>query len=38
MRSAVVARIAVEHTAYHFDKPYDYLVPAALVSDASVKV
>ena len=34
MRSAVVARIAVEHTAYHFDKPYDYLVPAALVSDA----
>jgi len=34
MRSAVVARIAVEHTAYHFDKPYDYLVPATFADIA----
>ena len=27
MRSAMVARVAVDRTAYHFDKPYDYLLP-----------
>lgn len=34
MRSAVVAHIAVDRTAYHFDKPYDYIVPASLVAGA----
>ncbi len=27
---AVIAKVAVEKTAYHFDKPYDYLVPKQL--------
>ena len=26
----LVARVAVENTAYHFDKLYDYLVPPGL--------
>lgn len=30
MRSDLVARIAVENTAYSFDKPFDYLVPKKL--------
>ncbi len=34
MGSAVVARVAVERTAYHFDKPYDYLVPKQAVPKA----
>lgn len=34
MVSAVVARVAVERTAYHFDKPYDYIVPKAMVQNA----
>lgn len=31
MSSDLVARIAVENTAYSFDKPFDYLVPKKLV-------
>jgi len=27
-----VARIAVDQTAFHFDKPYDYLIPESLVA------
>jgi len=34
MRSAVVAHIAVDRTAYHFDKPYDYIVPASFANSA----
>ncbi len=34
MRSAMVAHIAIDRTAYHFDKPYDYLVPFDMVSSA----
>ncbi len=34
MRSAVVAHIAVDRTAYHFDKPYDYIIPAAFADCA----
>lgn len=34
MRSAVVAHIVIDHTAYHFDKPYDYLVPYDMVESA----
>ncbi len=30
----VVAQVAVAETAYHFDKPYDYLVPEALADGA----
>lgn len=29
-----VAQVAVEGVAYHFDKPYDYLVPAQLAGEA----
>ena len=36
MRDAAVASIAVDRTAYHFDKPYDYLIPAALSDTAKV--
>lgn len=34
MRSALVAHVAVDRTAYHFDKPYDYLVPFDMVEKA----
>ncbi len=34
MGSAAVARVAVEKTAYHFDKPYDYLVPKQFSDEA----
>lgn len=30
MRNALVAKVVVDQTAFHFDKPYDYLVPPAL--------
>ena len=31
---ATVAKIAVENTAYHFDRPFDYLVPEELLPPA----
>ena len=34
MEETVIARVAVAAAAYAFDKPYDYLVPAALRSKA----
>lgn len=34
MDGAVIARVAVEKTAYHFDKPYDYLVPKQFADKA----
>ena len=34
MRSALVAHVAVDRTAYHFDKPYDYLVPFDMAEKA----
>ena len=27
METARVGKVAVENTAYHFDKAYDYLIP-----------
>ncbi len=36
MGNAVIAKVAVEKTAYHFDKPYDYLVPKQLCESALV--
>ena len=36
MRSALVAHVAVDRTAYHFDKPYDYLVPFDMIDGAKV--
>lgn len=32
--SALFARVAVENTAYHFDKAFDYLIPEALLGQA----
>lgn len=29
-----IAKVAVENTAYHFDKAFDYLIPQELVSEA----
>ena len=34
MRSALVAHVAIDRTAYHFDKPYDYLVPYDMAQEA----
>ena len=34
MRSALVAHVAIDRTAYHFDKPYDYLVPYDMAQTA----
>ena len=28
------ARVAVENTAYHFDKAFDYLIPEELLEQA----
>ena len=36
MRSALVAHVAIDRTAYHFDKPYDYLVPFDMIEGAKV--
>lgn len=36
MSSDLVARIAVENTAYSFDKPFDYLVPQRLLNRCKV--
>ncbi len=36
MRSALVAHVAIDRTAYHFDKPYDYLVPFDMSEKAKV--
>ena len=33
MSSDLVARVAVENTAYSFDKPFDYGVPESLAPD-----
>ncbi len=33
MPQTVRAKVAVEHTAYHFDQPFDYLVPEHLLPD-----
>ena len=32
--SILFARVAVENTAYHFDRTFDYLVPEALLEQA----
>ena len=36
MSSDLVARIAVENTAYSFDKPFDYLVQQRLLNRCKV--
>lgn len=38
MNSDLVARVAVENTAYSFDKPFDYSVPASLSSECKAGV
>ena len=35
MEEIVIARVAVSAATYAFDKPYDYLVPAALRAKAA---
>lgn len=34
MTDAIVAKVAVDNTVYHFDKAFDYLVPNELLSSA----
>ena len=34
METARVGKVAVENTAYHFDKAYDYLIPQTLWAKA----
>jgi primosomal protein N' (replication factor Y) len=34
MRTVRVASVAIDRTAFHFDKPYDYLVPFDLTESA----
>ncbi len=34
MRDAAIASVAIDRTAYHFDKPYDYLIPAGMAESA----
>lgn len=36
MKHVNIAKIAVENTAYHFDKEYDYLIPDELLSSAKI--
>ena len=34
--TALIAQVAIEQTAYHFDKPYDYLVPESMTRSIQV--
>jgi primosomal protein N' (replication factor Y) len=36
MSDFIVAKVAVENTVYHFDKAFDYLVPAQLAASAKL--
>lgn len=36
MKNVAVARIAVEQTTFHFDKPYDYSIPEHLIQSLKV--